>query len=53
MDVEQPGTLRHRSKIKADTIASLEQTLLLKRITRIKMSVFEHVIAEIKGLIEP
>lgn len=39
-DVEQPGMLRHRSKIKTDTIASLEQSLLIKQIARLKSSVF-------------
>ena len=53
MDVERPGTLRHRSKIKADTIASLEQSILIKRIARLKFSVFERVIAEIESLIKP
>ena len=50
-DVEQPGTLRHRSKIKADTIASLEQTILIKQIARLKLPVFRRVIAEIEDLI--
>ena len=50
-DVEQPGTLRHRSKIKADTIASLEQTILIKQIARLKLPVFKQVIAEIEDLI--
>jgi len=51
-DVEQPGTLRHRSKIKADTIASLEQSLLIKQIARLKLSVFKQVVAEIEDLIQ-
>jgi mRNA interferase MazF len=50
-DVEQPGTLRHKSKIKADTIASLEQTILIKQIARLKLPVFKQVIAEIEDLI--
>lgn len=50
-DVEQPGTLRHRSKVKADAIASLEQTLLIKPIARLKSAVFHQVIAEIEDLI--
>jgi mRNA interferase MazF len=52
-DVEQPGTLKHKSRIKADTIASLEQSLLIKQIARLKPSVFELVIAKIRNLIEP
>jgi hypothetical protein len=51
-DVEQPGTLRHRSKIKADTLASLEQSLLVKRIACLKLSVFNQVVAEIEALIK-
>ena len=50
-DVEQPGTLRHKSKIKADTIASLEQRILIKQIARLKLPVFRRVIAEIEDLI--
>ena len=50
-DVEQPGTLKHKSKIKADTIASLEQTILIKQIARLKLPVFKQVIAEIEDLI--
>jgi mRNA interferase MazF len=50
-DVERPGTLRHKSKIKADTIASLEQTILTKQIARLKLPVFKQVIAEIEDLI--
>ena len=49
--VEQPGTLRHKSKIKADTIASLEQSILIKQIARLKLPVFRRVIAEIEDLI--
>jgi mRNA interferase MazF len=52
-DVEQPGTLRHRSKIKADAIASLEQSLLIKPIARLKPSVFRQVVAEIEDLLQP
>ncbi len=52
-DVEQPGTLRHKSKIKADTIASLEQSLLIKQIACLKRSVFEQVVAKIEDLIRP
>ena len=52
-DVELPGTLRHRSKIKADTIASLEQSILIKQIPRLRLPVFKQVIAEIEDLIKP
>ncbi len=51
-DVEQPGTLRHKSKIKADAIASLEQSLLIKQIARLKSSVFRLVTAQIEDLIK-
>ena len=51
-DVEASGTLRHQSRIKADTIASLEQSLLIKRIARLKVSVFKQVVAQIEALIE-
>jgi hypothetical protein len=51
IDVELPGTLRHTSKIKADTIASLEQSILIKPIARLKLSVFDQVVAEIENLI--
>ena len=52
-DVELPGTLRHRSKIKADTIASLEQSILIKQIARLRLPIFKQVIAEIEDLIKP
>ena len=51
-DVEQPDTLRHKSKVKADTIASLEQSLLLKRIAQLKEPMFQLVIAQIVALIQ-
>lgn len=51
-DVERAGTLKHKSKIKADAIASLEQSLLIKQIACLKLSVFEQVVAEIKDLIQ-
>jgi hypothetical protein len=51
-DVEQPDTLRHKSKIKADAIASLEQSLLIKQIARLKPSVFKQVVAQIEDLIK-
>ena len=50
-DVELPGTLRHKSKIKADTIASLEQSILIKQIARLKSAVFQRVITAIEDLI--
>ena len=49
-DVEQSGTLRHKSKIKADTLASLDQTILIKQIARLKSSIFDQVITEIHNL---
>jgi mRNA interferase MazF len=52
-DVEQPGTLRHRSKIKADTISSLEQSILMHSIARLKLPIFRRVVAEITDLINP
>jgi mRNA interferase MazF len=52
-DVEQSDTLKNRSKIKADSIASLEQLLLLKQIACLKVSVFERVILKIRHLIDP
>jgi mRNA interferase MazF len=51
-DVKQPGTLRHKSKIKADTIASLEQSILIKQIARLKLPVFKQVVTEVKDLIK-
>lgn len=51
-DVEQLGTLRHKSKIKIDAIASLEQSLLIKQIARLKLSLFKQVIAQLEDLIE-
>jgi len=50
-DVEQPCTLRHRSRIKADTIVSLQQSLLIKPIARLRRSVFKQVVVQIKRLI--
>jgi mRNA interferase MazF len=51
MDVEQPGTLRHKSKVKADTLASLHQSILIKPIARLKLPVFRQVVSEIENLI--
>ena len=51
-DVERPSTLRHKSKIKADAIVSLEQSLLIKQIARLKLSVFRQVVVEIEDLIK-
>jgi mRNA-degrading endonuclease toxin of MazEF toxin-antitoxin module len=50
-DVEQPGTLRHKSKIKADTISSLEQSILIRSIARLKLPIFRRVVAEITDLV--
>ncbi|MBM4080034.1 MAG: type II toxin-antitoxin system PemK/MazF family toxin [Planctomycetes bacterium] len=52
-DVEQAGTLRHKSKIKADAISFLDQSLIIKPIARLKLSVFRQVVREIERLIEP
>ena len=49
-DVEQPGTLRHKSRIKADTIASLEQSIIVKQIARLKLSAFRKIVTEIEDL---
>ncbi|MDI6776379.1 MAG: hypothetical protein QMD03_03920 [Syntrophales bacterium] len=51
-DVEQPGTLRHKSRIKADAIASLEQSIIVKQIARLKLSVFRKIVTEIEDLIK-
>jgi len=51
-DVEQPGTLRHKSRIKVDTIASLEQSIIVKQIARLKLSVFRKIVTEIGDLIK-
>lgn len=53
IDVEKSGTLRHKSRIKADTIASLDQALLIKSIAQVKPSIFEQVVAEIENLLKP
>ncbi len=52
-DVEEAGTLRHRSKIKVDTLASLEQSILIKSIARLKRSVFQQVVSHIEDLVRP
>lgn len=51
-DVEVTGTLRHISKIKADTIASLDQSTFIKVIARLKPVRFQLVIAEIEMLVK-
>lgn len=51
-NVEQPGTLRHKSRIKADAIASLEQSIIVKQIARLKLSVFRKIVTEIEDLIK-
>lgn len=50
-DVEEPDTLRHKSKVKTDTLASLEQSILIKPIARLKISVFRKIVTEIENLI--
>ena len=52
-DVEESGTLKHKSKVKADAVVSLEQSLLVKRIARLKLPVFKLVVAQIEDLIKP
>ena len=52
-DVERMGSLRHKSKIKADAIASLEQSILIKRIARLRLSPFTEVTGLIHGLVNP
>ena len=52
-DVEQPDTLRQKSKIKVDNIASLEQSILIKRIARLRLSVFRQVVEKVEDLIKP
>jgi mRNA interferase MazF len=51
-DIEVAGTLRHASRVKADTIASLEQSILIKQIARLKLTIFNQVIARIQTLIQ-
>ncbi|PIU60927.1 MAG: MazF family transcriptional regulator [Armatimonadetes bacterium CG07_land_8_20_14_0_80_40_9] len=51
-DVEQPGTLRHKSRIKVDTIASLEQSIIVKQIARLKLSVFRKIVTKIGDLVK-
>jgi len=50
-DVEVPGSLRHISRIKADTIASLDQSLVIKPIARVKIPVFVRVLAHVSKLV--
>jgi mRNA interferase MazF len=50
-DVEQAGTLRHKSKAKADAVASLNQSILIKQIARINPPVFKCIVAKIENLI--
>ena len=52
-DVEEADTLRHKSKIKIDTVASIEKSILIKRIARLKLSMFKKIVAEIRKLIKP
>jgi mRNA-degrading endonuclease toxin of MazEF toxin-antitoxin module len=39
-DVEEPGTLRHKSRIKVNALASLEQSLLIKQVASLKRESF-------------
>jgi mRNA interferase MazF len=52
-DMELAGTLRHMSRVKADTIASLEQSILIKQIARLKFVVFNQVSSQIQILFQP
>ena len=36
------------SRVKADTIASLEQSILIKQIARLKLTVFNQVVTQIQ-----
>ena len=51
-DVEQPGTLNHPGRIRADRISSLHQSLLIRRVARLKRSVFSQVVSEIDKLLK-
>jgi mRNA interferase MazF len=51
-DVEVAGTLKHSSRIKADTIASLEQSILIKQIARLKLTVFNQVVTQLHLLFQ-
>ena len=51
-DVEQPGTLRHKCKIQADALASLEQSILIKQIARLKLPVFQKIVVQVEKLIQ-
>ena len=51
-NVEQAGSLKYKSKIKADTIVSLSQSLIIKSIARLKPEVFDRVASEINRLIQ-
>lgn len=51
-EVETKSSLRHKSKIKVDAIASIEKELLLKTIAKLKLEIFEKVINEVNRLIK-
>ncbi|MFT5368429.1 MAG: mRNA interferase MazF [Candidatus Latescibacterota bacterium] len=51
-DVEESDSLKYKSKIKADTIVSLSQGLIIKSIARLKPEAFDRVISEISRLIQ-
>jgi hypothetical protein len=44
------NTCRQQSKVKVDTLASLDQSILIKPIARLKISVFRQIVAEIENL---
>ena len=46
-DVEDPGTLRHKSRIKVSALASLGRSVLTKRVARLRPRLFTEVIAAI------
>jgi mRNA interferase MazF len=50
-DVEVSGSLKHASRIKTDTIASIEQSLLTKPIARLKLAIFNQVVDQIEQLV--
>ena len=52
IDVEKKDTLKNKSKIRVDTIASLEQSLVIKKIAILKTSIFKQVVYMINELIK-
>lgn len=51
-DVEEAGSLRHRSAIRADGLARLDQSLILRPIARLKRPIFDTVVSEIQKLMK-